>query len=208
MHLPSALLEMTAHRQWAALLRATTTNVLTQLQGKCQYHSKPARRQQTHPVTTNLLPLNPLPSNGQLSPQALEATLSKLDESPVQLFLEFILRLGDLPHNSVRAAGIRSHHGTGHRNVLARAHPDIAVFVVVHVDFDGAAQVAGGGREGVGGAPAAVPEVLRGILVRDENDGEVGVRGRGVDADGGCGKVFGGGFGEGLLERADEVGIG
>jgi hypothetical protein len=77
----------------------------------------------------------------------------------------------------------------------------------VHVDLDGAAQAAGG-RQGVGGPPAAIPEVLRGVLVCDEQDGDVAVVGGGVDADGRCGEVLGRGFGEGLLEGADEVCVG
>jgi len=77
----------------------------------------------------------------------------------------------------------------------------------VHVDLDRAAQAAGG-RQGVGGPPAAVPEVLRRVLVGDEEDGDVAVVGGGVDAEGGCGEVLGGGFGEGLLEGANEVCVG
>jgi hypothetical protein len=77
----------------------------------------------------------------------------------------------------------------------------------VHIDLDRPAQAAGG-RQGVGGPPAAVPKVLGRVLVRDEEDGDVAVVGGGVDADGRCGEVLGGGFGEGLLEGADEVCIG
>jgi hypothetical protein len=76
----------------------------------------------------------------------------------------------------------------------------------VHVDFDGAAETAGRG-EGVGGPPAAVPEVLRRVLVCDEQYGDSAVISGGVDADGGGREVFGGGFGEGFLEGADEVGV-
>lgn len=74
----------------------------------------------------------------------------------------------------------------------------------MHVDFDRAAEAAGG-REGVCGPPAAVPEVLGGVLVCYEQYGDAVVRGGRVDADGGLGEVLGGGLGEGLLERADEV---
>lgn len=77
----------------------------------------------------------------------------------------------------------------------------------MHVDFDRAAQAAGR-RQGVGRPPAAVPEVLRRIFVCDEQDGDVAVVGGRVDADGRGGEVLGGGFGEGLLEGADEVGVG
>ena len=77
----------------------------------------------------------------------------------------------------------------------------------MHVDSDGAAQAAGG-VQGVGGPPAAVPEVLGRVLVCYEQDGDAAVGGGRVDADGGLGEVLGGGLGEGLLERADEVGVG
>jgi hypothetical protein len=53
----------------------------------------------------------------------------------------------------------------------------------VHVDLDRAAQAAGG-RQGVRRPPAAVPEVLRRVLVCDEQDGDVAVVGGGVDANG------------------------
>jgi hypothetical protein len=79
----------------------------------------------------------------------------------------------------------------------------------VHVDSDRAAQAAAArGVEGVCGPPAAVPEVVGRVLVRDEQDGDAAVRGGRVDADGGLGEVLGGGSGEGLLEGADEVGVG
>jgi len=169
---------------------------------KCQYVIITTHlRSKTYPVATNLLPLHPLPSNRQLPPQTLEATLSQLNERPVQLFLELVLRLRDLPNHSVRTTGIRNLHS------LACAHPDIAILVVVHVNLDRAAQAARG-RQGVGRPPAAVPEVLRRVLVCDEQDGDVAVVGGGVDADGRCGEVLGSGFGEGFLEGADEVGVG
>jgi hypothetical protein len=78
----------------------------------------------------------------------------------------------------------------------------------VHVDSDRAAQAAARGFQGVCGPPAAVPEVLGRILVCDEQDGDGAVRRGRVDADGGLGEVLGGGLGEGLLEGADEVGVG
>ena len=158
-------------------------------------------RSKTYPVATNLLPLHPLSSDGQLPPQTLETTLSQLDERPVQLFLELVLRLRNLPNHSVRTTGIRNLHR------LTRAHPDISIFVVVNVDLDRAAQAARG-RQGVGRPPAAVPEVLRRVLVCDEQDGDVAVVGGWVDADGRCGEVLGGGFGEGLLDGADKVCVG
>ena len=77
----------------------------------------------------------------------------------------------------------------------------------MHINLDRAAQAAGG-RQGVGRPPAAVPEVLRRVLVGDEQDGDAAVVGGGVDADGRCGEMLAGGFGEGLLEGADEVCVG
>jgi hypothetical protein len=169
---------------------------------RCQYTIIAIRSQsKTYPVATNLLPLHPLPSNRQLPPQALETTLSQLNESPVELFLELVLRLRNLPDHSIRTTGIRNLHS------LACAHPDVSVLVVVHVDLDRAVQAAGG-REGVGRPPAAVPEVLRGVLVGDEQDGDAAVVRGGVDADGRCGEVLGSGLREGFLEGADEVCVG
>jgi hypothetical protein len=78
----------------------------------------------------------------------------------------------------------------------------------VHVDSDRAAQAAARGFQGVCGPPAAVPEVLGRILVCDEQDGDGAVRRGRVDADGGLEEVLGGGLGEGLLEGADEIGVG
>jgi hypothetical protein len=77
----------------------------------------------------------------------------------------------------------------------------------VHVDSDRAAQTAGG-VQGVCRSPAAVPEVLGRVFVRYEQDSDAAVGGGRVDADGGLGEVLGGGLGEGLLKRADEVGVG
>jgi hypothetical protein len=159
------------------LLRASTANILAKLHKLSVSHPITNSRSATYPVTPNLLPLDPLPSNRQLPPQPLKATLSKLHESPIQLLLEFILSLRNLPNHSVRTTR------TSHFHVLARAHPDVAVFVVVHVDFDRAAQPAGG-RQGVGRPPAAVPEVLGRVFVCDEQDGDAAVGGGRVDADG------------------------
>lgn len=155
----------------------------------------------TYPVATNLLPLHPLPSNRQLPPQPLEATLSQLNERPVKLFLELVLRLRNLPNHSICTTSVRNLHS------LACAHPDVTVLIVVHINLDRAAQAAGG-RQGVGRPPAAVPEVLRRVLVGDEQDGDAAVVGGGVDADGRCGEMLAGGFEEGLLEGADEVCVG
>lgn len=189
------------------ILPRPTSSVRHQCPGRAttpvSQHSPQANQQsETYPVTTNLLPLNPLPSNRQLPPQPLKAALSKLHESPIELLLELVLRLRNLPHHSIRAARARDVHA------LAGAHAHVAVLVVVHVDPDRAAQAAARGVQGVCGPPAAVPEVLGRVLVCDEQDGDGAVRGCRVDADGGLGEVLGGGFGEGLLEGADEVGVG
>lgn len=63
-------------------------------------------------------------------------------------------------------------------------------------------------REVVRRPPAAVPEVLWGVFVCYEQNRNAVVGGGGVDADSRRREVFGGGFGERLLEGADQVGIG
>ena len=54
---------------------------------------------------------------------------------------------------------------------FVRGETDVAVFVVVHRDGDGAGDGVGGGREEVGGAPPAVPEIAGRVFVRDEEEG-------------------------------------
>lgn len=120
-------------------------------------------------VPADLLPLNPLSRDRELSPQPLKASLRQLHESPVQLFLEFILCLCNLPDDSIRATSVRD------VNVLARAHPDVAILVVVHINLDRTFQSTRRRREGVGGTPAAIPKVLRRVFVCDEQDGDVTV---------------------------------
>lgn len=100
-----------------------------------------------------------------MPPETLEAALCKRHESAIQLLLEFVLDLGDFSHNSFRTGA--------HRNIdiLGRRHAYIAIFVVVHIGLDGAAEGAGGRVERVRAAPTAVPEVLRAVLVCDKDQG-------------------------------------
>jgi len=156
----------------------------------------------TYPVSANLLPLNSLPSNRQLPPQALEAALGQVHKRPVQFLLKLVLYLRDLPHSRLSTTC------TSHLHFLARAHPHIAVLVVVHINLDGAAQGACGRVEGVCGAPAAVPEVLRGVLVRYEQDGDTVVGIGGINAHCRGWEVLGGGCGEGFLKGANLVCVG
>lgn len=75
----------------------------------------------------------------------------------------------------------------------------------MHVHLDGTCQAVGGWLEDVGRAPAAVPEILRAVLVGYEQQCYRRVGLRWVDADSRGWKVFGCGVGEGLLQRAYEV---
>lgn len=61
-------------------------------------HASPAlttRDILTQSVSTDLLPLDLLPRDGQLSPETLESTLSHAHKCPVQLFLVIALGRGD-----------------------------------------------------------------------------------------------------------------
>lgn len=107
----------------------------------------------THPITAHLLPLDLLPRHRQLPPQPLKHALTQHSKTAVQFLLIFLLGNGDLPHNFACARG--GGDGDGERFAGGEAH--VAVFVVVHVNFDGAGQGCGGGGEEVGGAPATVP---------------------------------------------------
>jgi len=137
---------------------------------------RPRLRVQTYPVSTDFLPLHSLPRDRQLPPQTLKAALSQIHKRPIQLFLESILHLGNLPHSRLSAA-----RGT-HLHLLARAHPHIAIFVVMHIYLDRTAERTRGGVEDVRRAPAAVPEVLRRVLVGDKEDCDAAVGVDRVDA--------------------------
>lgn len=139
---------------------AATTNVLTQ------------------PVPADLLPLDLLPCDWQLSPQALEGALAQTAKRLVEVLLVLLLDRGHLPRNLARARA----RADVHTNVLVGKQPDVAILVVVDVDFDGAGQAAGGGVVHVGRAPAAVPVVRGRVLVRDGHQGELGVVLHGKDA--------------------------
>ena len=131
--------------------------------------------QATHPVVPDLLPRHLLPRHRQLPPQPLERPLAQLRKSPVQLLVVIFLGHRYLPHH---VAGARSRGGC---NGFGGGEAHVAVFVVVHVDFDGAGQGGGGGVVEVGAAPAAVPG---GGLVS-------GVEGGGGGRDGGYQKLEG-----------------
>lgn len=105
------------------LPRPSTANILPQL------------------VSTNLLPLDLLPSDRQLPPQTLERALTQAPKRLVQILLILPLHHRYLPHNfaCVGTGGYRC------RNGLGCEEPNVAIFVVVYVDVDGAGQRAGRG---------------------------------------------------------------
>lgn len=83
----------------------------------------------THPITTDLLPLDLLTRDRKLSSQTLEGTLVEFCESLVDFCLVALLDLCDF------ADGVA---GAGNRNGLGGLETDVAVFVVVNIDVDGA----------------------------------------------------------------------
>lgn len=119
----------------STLPRPSTTNILPQL------------------VSTNLLPLDLLPCDRQLPPQTLERTLTQAPKRLVQIFLILPLHHRYLSHNFACVGTGRYRCSDG----LGCEESNVAVFVVVYVDVDGASQRAGRGAVGVGGAPSAVP---------------------------------------------------
>lgn len=135
-------------------------------------HPHPRRRKSstTHPISPDLIPLHPLPRNRQLPPQSLENPLVQLRKAPVQILLVLLLRRRDLPHDLCRAGPAHLHL---HR--LVRLHPHVPVFKVVHIHFDRARQRLARWAQGVDGSPAAGPEVVQAVLVRDGHDGDGGV---------------------------------
>lgn len=157
----------------------STTNVLTQ------------------PIPTNLLPLDLLPRNRQLPPQRLERSLTQTTKRLVEILLVLLLLGSDFPHD---LASIRTAAST-QADLLGSKEAHVSIFVVVHVDFYASSDGARGRVVDVGAAPAAVPVVCGGVLVRDGDDGERrGRGGDGVDAVGGLGVMFGGVGTEGLVE--------
>jgi hypothetical protein len=137
----------------------------------------------SQPISANLLPLNLLPRNRQLPPQTLERTLTQLPKGLVQILLILPLRRRNLPYDVLFAHAVDA-------DLLVGEQPDVAVFVVVHVDLDGAGERAGGWVVDVGRAPAAVPVVCGRVFVCDGDDGDGGVVGGGEDAVRGVGVVF------------------
>ena len=156
------------------------------------------------PIPANLLPLNLLPRNRQLSPERLERALIQASKRLVQLLLKLLLLACDFPHN---LGGTRA---AAHRRVdrLVRQEPYVSILVVVHVDVYAAGESAGRGRVEVGGAPTAVPVVGGAVFVGHRDEGEGAVRGRGVDAVGGGGVVFGCMCAQRVDNALDEVGMG
>lgn len=129
------------------------------------------------PVYTHItrLKTHPLPCDWQLPPQTLEAAFSQTSETPIQLLLELVLRLCNLPYHTIRAA-------TRNLHLLARRHPHIAIFVVVHVDFDCPTHGVRGRIKNVRATPPPVPEVLWRVFGGDEKDSDSRVGVDGVDA--------------------------
>lgn len=118
-------------------------------------------------VPSNLLPLHLLPCNGQLSAQVLERLLGHLHKRPVERFLVIALCRSDARHDGFRREG-------GHRGVdwFGGVERHIAVFVVVHVDMHLARDVRGiGDGDGIDGTETTVPEVVRRVSVRNEQNG-------------------------------------
>jgi hypothetical protein len=134
-------------------------------------------------VSADLLPLDFLPRNGQLSPETFERTLTQLSKRLVQILLILPLCRSNLLYDILFTHAI-------HADVLVGEQPDVAVFVVVDIDLDGAGKRVGGWVVDVGRAPAAVPVVCGRVLVCDGYDGDCGVIGGGEDAVRGVGVVF------------------
>lgn len=130
----------------------------------------------TYPVSANLLPLHSLSRDRQLPPQALETAFSQVHKSPIQLLLELVLRLRNFPDSRLSTTSASNVH------LLAGTHPHVAVLVVMYIDLDRPVQRVRGRVEDVCRAPAAVPEVLRRVLVRYEQDGDAVVGLSGIDA--------------------------
>jgi hypothetical protein len=149
-------------------------------------------------ISADLLPLDFLPGNWQLPPETFERTLTQLSKRLVQILLILPLYRRNLPYDVLFADAI-------HADVLVREQPDVAVFIVVDVDLDGAGKRVGGWVVDVGRAPAAVPVVCGRVFVCDGYDGDCGVVGGGEDAVRGVGVVFRGVCFEGSDEALSEA---
>lgn len=93
------------------------------------------QQESTYSVSSNLFPVHLLSRHRQLSPQTLEAALSQLIESSVQLFLELVLRLDHLLDDLTRtSAACRNVH------ILVCAHTHVSILIIVYVCLDRARQ--------------------------------------------------------------------
>lgn len=115
------------------------------------------KKKKTNPIPSNLLPLHLLPRDRQLPPQRLELPLAQARKSAVQLLLVAPLDGGHVLRNlHGHGRGPGGGSGKGDRSErFAGGEADVAVFVVVHVAFEHAAQ--GGGPIVIGCSEAAVP---------------------------------------------------
>ena len=125
----------------------------------------------TQPVPADLLPLNLLPRDWQLPPQAFESTFAQTAERLVQILLVLLLDARNLPYDLTRTCA----RADIQADVLVGEQAHIPIFVVVYVDLDCAGQAAGRGIVEVGRAPAAVPVVCGRVLVCDGYKGELRV---------------------------------
>ena len=141
-----------------------------------------------NPVPTNLLPINLLSGDWQLPPQPLESPLTQTPKCLVQVLLIPLLRLRNLSRNLART---RSRIDL-QLDWLSGQKPNIAIFVVMHIDFEATSQGARRRSVDVQRPPAAVPEVVGAILVCDGEDSNLGIILRRVDPEGGIRIVFGG----------------
>lgn len=82
-------------------------------------------------VSTNLLPLNLLASDRELSTETLERTLRHANKSLVQFLLVIALEGCD-----ARDDGLGGYRGNGGADWLGGVQGYVAVFVVVDVDVD------------------------------------------------------------------------
>jgi hypothetical protein len=109
---------------------AATADVLAKLLCKYQQHIRLCTVYvETHPVTTNLFPLDLLAGDGKLSSQTFESALVEFCESLIDFCLVALLELSDFTD------GIA---GVGGRNGLGGLEAHVAILVVVNVDVDGA----------------------------------------------------------------------
>lgn len=114
--------------------RAPTTDVLTQ------------------PVPCDLVPLNLLSSDWQLSSQTLESTFAQVPKAFVQLLLVLLLGHGYFSHNT--ACRCRR---DGKRNRLGGEQAYVAILIVVNIHLYAATNGRRGWVQNVERAPATIP---------------------------------------------------